>query len=184
VTGPTKKSNLSPAEFAALSTESSPKAMERLLKAEENERAELRRQREESGPIRLWLDDDLIDRKAHEGWLQVTTAWAAIEWLDCGVVVALSLDHDLGDDDRLGTGLDVVNWLGEQDQVHDRPLWPEEGIKLHTANPYARDMMARAIKRDGGRRFYVAEYRTSFNQPVFRMVPKPRGATNHFLGKD
>jgi hypothetical protein len=163
---------MSPAEFVSRDIENSPKAMEKLLKAEEGERTELRKQREESGPIRLWLDDDLVDRKPPEGWLQVTTAWAAIEWLDCGVVVALSLDHDLGDDRRFGRGIDVINWLGEQQEVHDRPLWPEEGITLHTANPYGRNAMARAIKADAGRRFRVAEYRTPYNQPVFRMVPR------------
>jgi hypothetical protein len=87
-------------------------------------------------------------------------------------VVALSLDHDLGDDERFGRGIDIVNWLGEQQEVHDRPLWPEEGITLHTANPYGRDAMARAIKADAGRRFRVAEYRTSHNQPVFRVLPQ------------
>jgi hypothetical protein len=163
--GRRKPTGLSPAEFVALSIKSSPKAMEKLLTAEEGERAELRKQREESGPIRLWLDDDLVDRKAPEGWLQVTTAWAAIEWLDCEVVVALSLDHDLGDDERFGRGIDVVNWLGEQQEVHDRPLWPEQGITLHTANPYGRDAMARAIRADAGRRFGVVEERTSGGKP-------------------
>jgi hypothetical protein len=179
VTGPTRRSNLSPVEFASLHQNHSPKAMGRLLKAEEGERAELRKQREEAGPIRLWVDDDLVDRQAPQGWHQVTTAWAAIEWLDCGVVVALSLDHDLGDDERFGRGIDVVNWLGEQQEVNDRPLWPEEGITLHTANPYGRDAMARAIKADGGRRFYVAEYRTPTNKPLFRMLPAENAPLPH-----
>jgi hypothetical protein len=172
VTGEKSKTGLSPAEFVALSLKNSPRSMEMLRKAEAGERAELRKQREDSGPVRIWVDDDLVDRKAPEGWLQVTTAWAAIEWLDCEVVVALSLDHDLGDDQKNGRGIDVVNWLGEQQEVHGRALWPEEGITLHTANPSGRDAMARAIKADGGRRFFVAEYRTSWNQPVFRMVDR------------
>jgi hypothetical protein len=123
-----------------------------------------------SDPIRVWLDDDLVDRKAPQGWVQVTTAADAIALLDTGRVVALSLDHDLGDDERFGRGIDVVNWLGEQQEVHDRPLWPEEGIKLHTANPYGREAMARAIRADAGRRFRVAEYRTPYNQPIFRII--------------
>jgi hypothetical protein len=174
---------MSLSEFASRDTENSPTAMARLLKAEEGERAELRKQREESGPIRLWLDDDLVDRKSPEGWLQVTTAWAAIEWLDCGVVVALSLDHDLGDDVRFGRGIDVVDWLGEQQEVNDRPLWPEEGIALHTANPYGRDAMARAIKADGGRRFFVAEYRTPTGKPLFRMLPSESAPIPHARGR-
>lgn len=119
------------------------------------------------GPIRLWLDDDLVDRKAPEGWVQSVTAWDAIAWLDTGNVIALSLDHDLGDDERFGRGIDVVNWLGEQQEVHDRPLWPEEGITLHTANPYGRDAMARAIRADAGRRFEVSERRAAGAHPVF-----------------
>jgi hypothetical protein len=146
--------------------------MRKLLKAEEGERAELKRQREDAGPIRLWLDDDLVDRKAPDGWQQVTTAWAAIAWLETGNVVALSLDHDLGDDERFGRGIDVVNWLGEQQEVHNRPLWPKDGITLHTANPSGRDSMARAIRTDAGRRFRVVESRTAGSKPIFKVLPR------------
>lgn len=64
--------------------------------------------------IRLWLDDDLVDRAAPEGWVHVTTAWQAIEALETGRVVELSLDHDLGDDERYGRGTDVVDFIAEQ----------------------------------------------------------------------
>jgi hypothetical protein len=158
--------------IVALSMENSPRAMTKLMEAEDRERLERGKEREEAGPIRLWVDDDIVDRKAPEGWVQATTAWDAIAWLATGNVVALSLDHDLGDDRRFGRGIDVVNWLGEEQEVHDRPLWPEEGITLHTANPYGRDAMARAILRDAGRRFQVAEDRTPSNKPLFRMIPR------------
>jgi hypothetical protein len=124
---------------------------------------------QKDGPIRVWLDDDLVDRAAPEGWIQVTTASEAIAWLDTGNVIALSLDHDLGDDEKFGRGIDVVNWLGEQQEIHDRPLWPKEGITLHTANPYGRDAMGRAIKADAGRRFRVIEGRTPGGHPIYKV---------------
>src|SRR5829696_3463438 len=78
--------------------------------------------------LRVWLDDDLVDRAAPEGWIHVQTAWAAIELLDTGRVIELSLDHDLGDDEAFGRGVDVVDWLGEQQEIHGRLLWPRDGI--------------------------------------------------------
>jgi hypothetical protein len=121
-------------------------------------------------PLRVWLDDDLLDRKAPDGWVQVTTAWEAIKLLDTGNVVEMSLDHDLGDDAAYGHGIDVVNWLGEQQEVHNRPLWPEEGVILHTANAYGRHAMAKAIRADAGRRFQVIETRTAGNKPTFSFL--------------
>lgn len=121
----------------------------------------------------MWLDDDLVDREAPEGWVHVTTSRAAIALLETGRVVELSLDHDLGDDRLFGRGIDVPNWLGEQQEIHDRPLWPRDGITLHTANPYGRDAMARAIKADAGRRFEVIESRTPGAKPRFTFQPEP-----------
>lgn len=97
--------------------------------------------------IRLWLDDDLVDRAAPDGWTHVTTAWDAIGILESGRVVELSLDHDLGDDERFGRGVDVVDWLVEQQEVHGRRLWPRDGVRLHTANPHGRDTMMRTLTR-------------------------------------
>jgi hypothetical protein len=96
--------------------------------------------------VRVWLDDDLVDRAAPEGWRHVTTAWDAIELLESGEVVELSLDHDLGDDERFGRGIDVVDRLVVLHVVHGRDLWPRDGISLHTANPVGRENMARAIR--------------------------------------
>lgn len=131
------------------------------------ERDALGREIPVEGGLRVWLDDDLIDREAPEGWVHVTTSQAAIELLDTGRVIELSLDHDLSDDELYGRGIDVCNWLGEQQGVFDRRLWPREGITLHTANPYGRDAMARAIKADAGRRMRVTESRTPGGKPRF-----------------
>src|SRR3954447_5651930 len=88
----------------------------------------------EHSKIRLWLDDDLIDRAAPAGWTHVTTVAEAIELLDSGRVIELSLDHDLGDDERYGRGIDVVDFLAEEQEVHGRVLWPRDGITLLRAN--------------------------------------------------
>ncbi len=93
--------------------------------------------------LRVWLDDDLEDRAAPEGWIHVATAWDAIELLKTGRVVELSLDHDLGDDEAHGRGTDVVDFIAEQQEVHRRVLWPRDGITIHSGNPYGRDAMRR-----------------------------------------
>ncbi len=99
------------------------------------------------GPLRVWLDDDLIDRAAPDGWVHVQTAWQAIELLDGREVLDLSLDHDLGGDEQHGTGDTVVTWLAEQSVAHGRDRWPRETLTLHTANPHGRDRMALAVDR-------------------------------------
>ena len=100
--------------------------------------------------LRVWLDDDLVDRAAPTGWFHVTDAASACELLDTGRVVELSLDHDLGGDDEHGRGIDVVDFLSEQQFAHDRSLWPRDGVSLHTANPEGREQMARGIERYAG----------------------------------
>lgn len=101
--------------------------------------------------IRLWVDDDLIDRAAPPSWIHVLTAWDAIRLLRTGLVIELSLDHDLGDEESCGRGVDVVDYLIEQQESEGRVLWPRDGITLHTANPVGRDTMARAIERYAGK---------------------------------
>lgn len=123
--------------------------------------------------IRLWLDDDLVDRAAPEGWVHVTTAWQAIEALETGRVVELSLDHDLGDDERYGRGTDVVDFITEQQEVHGRDLWPLNGIRIHSGNPYGRDAMARTIRRYASKTHEVFEGLTPGGKRVFRFRPLP-----------
>ena len=107
--------------------------------------------------VRLWLDDDLTDRAAPEGWRHVTTAWEAIRVLDRGGVVELSLDHDPGDDEARRRGIDVVDWLCEQQEARGRWLWPRDGISIHGANPAGREQMGRAIHRYAGKLRRVRE---------------------------
>lgn len=65
----------------------------------------------------------------------------AIELLEAGEVTEISLDHDLGDDDR-GTGYDVVLWIEEAvaTQFFAPPV-----ITVHSANSSAREKMERGI---------------------------------------
>lgn len=130
----------------------------------------------EEGDLRVWLDDDIKYREAPEGWVHVLTAPDAIELLDTGRVTELSLDHDLSDDELYGRGIDVVNWLGEAQEVHERLLWPRDGITIHSANPYGREAMARAIKADAGRRQRVIESRTPGGKLRFAFEPIEEGA--------
>jgi len=129
------------------------------------------------GPItdlRVWLDDDLEDRAAPKGWIHVTTAWDAIGLLRTERVVELSLDHDLGDDEANGRGVDVVDFIAEQQEVHGRVLWPRDGITIHSGNPYGRDSMRRTIRRYAPRYRRVSESLSPGGKPVFRFEALPR----------
>jgi len=102
--------------------------------------------RESHAPIRVWLDDDLVDRAAPDGWIHVQTAADVIELLRSRVVLELSLDHDLGDDDQAGTGYDVLLFLAEQSE-HGTDLWPRETLSIHSANFSASPRMAGLVDR-------------------------------------
>jgi hypothetical protein len=89
--------------------------------------------------VKVYLDDQ---RVAPPGWKQVRWPDEAIELLKSGEVTEISLDHDLGDDDR-GTGYDVVVWIEEQVIVAGfRP----PAIRVHSANSSAREKMERGIE--------------------------------------
>jgi hypothetical protein len=118
------------------------------------------------GELRVWLDDDLVDREAPEGWVHARTAREACLLILTGRVVELSLDNDLSDGRRLkddgsiheddikrpvgriefGTGYQVVEFLKEVQGTDNAFLWPRDGINLHTANPDERDRMAQSIE--------------------------------------
>ncbi len=109
----------------------------------------------DEGPLRVWLDDDLDDRAAPEGWVHLATAREVCFLLLSGRVTELSLDHDLSsaeDEDgndpfeatRYGKGKHVIDFLDEQHGALGRSLWPAR-IALHTANANGRDEMANAL---------------------------------------
>lgn len=93
--------------------------------------------------MRVFLDDE---RATPEGWVRVYWPDEAIELLESGLVEELSLDHDLGDDNR-GTGYDVVLWIEEAVALHG---FNPPRITIHSANSSAKDKMVagvRAIER-------------------------------------
>lgn len=57
--------------------------------------------------MKLYLDDK---RETPAGCVRVFWPDEAIAWLKTGAVTEISLDHDLGDDNR-GTGYDVILWI-------------------------------------------------------------------------
>lgn len=89
--------------------------------------------------MRVYLDDE---RETPEGWERAYWPEEVISLLRKGVVTELSLDHDLGDDDR-GTGYDVVLWV-EEAVVLSGFIPPK--MKVHSANSSARIKMEAGIK--------------------------------------
>ncbi len=89
--------------------------------------------------MKVYLDDE---RKAPNGWKLVKTPKEAIKLLKSGKVSEISLDHDLGDDDKIGTGYDVLLYIEQQVYLHD---YIPPKIKIHTANVSARIKMEAAL---------------------------------------
>ena len=88
--------------------------------------------------MKVFLDDL---RTEPDGWVRVFWPDQAIALLESGLVTDISLDHDLGDDQR-GTGYDVLLWIEEA--VHLRNFSPPR-IQVHSANTSARLRMQAAI---------------------------------------
>jgi len=89
--------------------------------------------------VRVYLDDE---RPTPDGWVRVHWPSEAIALLETGAVRELSLDHDLGDDER-GTGYDVVLWIEEA--VALRGFRPPK-MSVHSANSSAREKMIAGIQ--------------------------------------
>lgn len=93
--------------------------------------------------MKVFLDDE---RSTPEGWVRAYWPDEVIALLEQGGVVELSLDHDLGDDER-GTGYDVIVWIEEAVAV--RGFVPPR-ITVHSVNSPASDKMragAESIRR-------------------------------------
>lgn len=90
--------------------------------------------------MKVYLDDERI---APEGWVQVRWPDEVIRLLETGSVSHLSLDHDLGDDQR-GTGYDVLLWI--EQEVALSKFIPPTKIEVHSANPAGRKRMLAAIE--------------------------------------
>lgn len=88
--------------------------------------------------MKVYLDDE---RSTPDDWVRVYWPDEAITLLETGEVTELSLDHDLGDDER-GTGYHVLLWIEEA--VAIRGFRPPI-MKVHSANSSARQKMEAAI---------------------------------------
>ena len=88
--------------------------------------------------MRVYLDDE---RQTPDGWVRVYWPDEAIALLETGDVVEISLDHDLGDDER-GTGYDVLLWIEEAVAVRG---FEPPNMCVHSANSSARQRMEAAI---------------------------------------
>ena len=88
--------------------------------------------------MKVYLDDE---RNTPEGWIRVYWPDEAIALLSAGEVAEISLDHDLGDDER-GTGYDVVLWIEEAVALHG---FTPPMICVHSANSSAREKMEAGI---------------------------------------
>ena len=88
--------------------------------------------------MKVYLDDV---RPTPEGWVRAYWPDEVIKLLETGLVTELSLDHDLGDDER-GTGYDVLTWL--ERAVVDGFRAPDY-LRVHSANGPAGDRMMAAM---------------------------------------
>lgn len=88
--------------------------------------------------IRVWLDDLRPMPPGYDLW--VKTAKEAIEILATNTVVGISLDHDLGDEDRedCGRGTQVARFIEESAFNGEIEFVV---CQVHSANPVGRDNM-------------------------------------------
>jgi len=89
--------------------------------------------------MRVFLDDE---RPTPDGWHRCYWPDEVVALLEAGGVTHVSLDHDLGDDER-GTGYDVIVWIEEA--VVTRSFVPPE-LSVHSANAAARARMEAGIR--------------------------------------
>jgi hypothetical protein len=89
--------------------------------------------------IKVYLDDE---RPTPHGWVRAYWPDEVIGHIKNGNVSEISLDHDLGDDER-GTGYDVLLWIEEQVHTNSKFILPK--INIHSANSSAVDKMSRAV---------------------------------------
>jgi hypothetical protein len=90
--------------------------------------------------MRIFLDDE---RPTPQGWVRAFWPHEVIALLEAGGVTEVSLDHDLGDDER-GTGYDVVLWIEEA--VATRGFVAPK-LVVHSANSSARAKMEQGIAK-------------------------------------
>jgi hypothetical protein len=91
--------------------------------------------------MKVYLDDE---RNTPDGWFRVYEPHQAIGILESGNVTHISLDHDLGDDEGIGTGYDVILWIEEQVALSN---FVPPRILVHSANPSAQKKMKLGVEQ-------------------------------------
>ena len=88
--------------------------------------------------IRVWLDDIRPMPQGYDIW--VKTAREAIDLLATNAVCGISLDHDLGDEEKddCGKGMHVANYIEEAAYRGEIEF---VACQIHSANPVGRDNM-------------------------------------------
>lgn len=97
--------------------------------------------------INIWLDD--VRTPPDSSWTHVRTAWQCIALIgrNRNNIQDLSLDHDLGDDWRWGTGYTVARWLEEADYYCMWEYLPKGIVTCHSANPAGKGNIRKALQR-------------------------------------
>ena len=101
--------------------------------------------------MKVYLDDVRnASNEAGYDWVQTFATSTTIELLKTGQVEMLSLDFDLGNGNKFGTGEDVLKWIEEQieqDPQARYKLPPICDIYLHTMDPVGRKRMQAILDR-------------------------------------
>lgn len=103
--------------------------------------------------MKIWLDD--VRPKPPEFDIWVKTAKRAIQLLTVGGVTAISLDHDLGDENA-PTGYDVAKHI---EQGAYRGTIAPLKISVHSANPAGRRNIEACVKKC--REFWLQHFSAS-----------------------
>ncbi len=93
--------------------------------------------------IRVWLDDLRPMPPGYDIW--VKTAKEAIDLLMTNTVCGISIDHDLGDEEKedCGRGTQVTNYIGEAAYHGEIEFLV---CQVHSANPVGRDNMIDTLR--------------------------------------
>jgi hypothetical protein len=94
--------------------------------------------------IRLFLDDLRNPPDDGGSWLVARTNEEAMWFCEGGAPDFVSLDHDLGGDDR---AIDFVKWLIEQDLDQPGFIPIDFGYTIHSANPIGAANMRALLDR-------------------------------------
>ena len=91
--------------------------------------------------MKVWLDDQRPAPAEYQR--HCLTAQEAIDLLNTGAVTLISLDHDLGDEAKVGNGYQVAKHI--EYLAHEGKLNPIE-VRVHTQNPVGRKNILAAIE--------------------------------------